>query len=78
MKGRKEVIDILNEALKHELRRQAGLAIAACSTAWGSPSSPRRGARRPSRKQRADKLVVRIVFLEGLPIPQSIAPLMIG
>ena len=80
MQGNKQVIDILNESLKHELGaiNQHWLHYRMLDN-WGYTKL---GAR--SRKEsieemhHADKLVDRILFLEGHPNLQHVAPLMIG
>jgi bacterioferritin len=80
MKGNKEVIDILNEALKHELGaiNQYWLHYRMLAN-WGFTRLARKErAESIEEMQHADKLVDRIIFLEGLPNLQHIAPLMIG
>jgi bacterioferritin len=80
MKGKKEVIDVLNEALKHELGavNQYWLHYRMLDN-WGFTKLAKK-ARKESieEMQHADKLVARIIFLEGLPNLQYIAPLLIG
>jgi bacterioferritin len=80
MKGKKEVIDILNEALKHELGavNQYWLHYRMLDN-WGFTKLAKKERKESIEEmQHADKLVVRIIFLEGLPNLQYIAPLMIG
>jgi len=80
MKGRKEVIDILNDALKHELGavNQYWLHYRMLDN-WGFTKLATKERKESIEEmQHADKLVVRILFLEGLPNLQYIAPLMIG
>ncbi|HJZ43524.1 MAG TPA: bacterioferritin [Hyphomicrobiaceae bacterium] len=80
MKGKKEVIDILNEALKHELGavNQYWLHYRMLDN-WGFTRLAKKERKESIEEmQHADKLVDRIIFLEGLPNMQYIAPLMIG
>ena len=80
MQGKKEVIDILNEALKHELGavNQYWLHYRMLEN-WGFTKLARKERKESIEEmQHADKLVARIIFLEGLPNLQYIAPLMIG
>jgi bacterioferritin len=80
MKGSKEVIDILNEALKHELGaiNQYWLHYRMLAN-WGFTRLAKKERKESIEEmEHADKLVDRIIFLEGLPNMQYIAPLMIG
>jgi bacterioferritin len=80
MKGKKEVIDILNEALKLELGavNQYWLHYRLLEN-WGyTKLAKKERAESIEEMQHADKLVVRIIFLEGFPNLQYVAPLMIG
>ena len=80
MKGNKDVIDILNEALKHELGaiNQYWLHYRMLEN-WGFTKLAKKERQESIEEmQYADKLVARIIFLEGLPNLQVIAPLMIG
>jgi len=80
MKGKKEVIDILNDALKHELGavNQYWLHYRLLEN-WGfTKLAKKERAESMEEMQHADKIVVRIIFLEGFPNLQHIAPLMIG
>ena len=80
MQGNKQVIDILNESLKHELGaiNQYWLHYRMLDN-WGYTKLGAR-ARKESIEEmhHADKLVDRILFLEGHPNLQHVAPLMIG
>ena len=80
MQGKKDVIDILNEALKHELGavNQYWLHYRMLDN-WGFTRLAKKERKELIEEmQHADKLVDRIIFLEGLPNLQCIAPLMIG
>ena len=80
MKGKKEVIDILNEALKLELGavNQYWVHYRMLDN-WGfTKLAKKERAESIEEMQHADKLVARIIFLEGLPNMQHIDPLMIG
>ncbi len=80
MKGKKEVIDILNEALKLELGaiNQYWLHYRLLDD-WGfTRLAKKERAESIEEMEHADKLVSRIIFLEGLPNLQHVAPLMIG
>ncbi len=80
MKGDKEVIDILNEALKLELGavNQYWLHYRLVED-WGFTRLAKKEREESIEEMHhADRLVDRIIFLEGLPNMQHIAPLMIG
>ena len=80
MKGKREVIDILNEALKLELGavNQYWLHYRMLEN-WGfTKLAKKERAESIEEMHHADKLVHRIIFLEGLPNLQHVAPLMIG
>jgi bacterioferritin len=80
MKGNQEVIDILNEALKHELGavNQYWLHYRMTEN-WGYTRLAKKERKESIEEmEHADKLVARIIFLEGLPNLQYVAPLMIG
>ncbi|MDX2204003.1 MAG: bacterioferritin [Hyphomicrobiaceae bacterium] len=80
MKGKREVIDALNEALKLELGaiNQYWLHYRMLDD-WGfTKLAKKERAESIEEMEHADKLVSRIIFLEGLPNMQTIAPLMIG
>ena len=80
MKGKKPVIDVLNEALMHELGavNQYWLHYRMLEN-WGFTRLAGKERQESIEEMRhADKLVARIIFLEGLPNMQQIAPLMIG
>jgi bacterioferritin len=80
MKGNKEVIDALNYALKLELGavNQYWLHYRRLDN-WGfTKLAKKERAESIVEMQHADKLIDRIIFLEGFPKMQEIAPLMIG
>ncbi len=80
MKGDKEVIEHLNEALKLELGavNQYWLHYRLLAD-WGyTKLAKKERAESLEEMQHADKLIDRIVFLEGHPNLQHVAPLMIG
>ena len=80
MKGKREVIDVLNEALKLELGavNQYWLHYRMLEN-WGfTKLAKKERAESIEEMHHADKLVTRIIFLEGLPNLQHVAPLMIG
>ena len=80
MKGKKPVIDILNEALKLELGaiNQYWLHYRLLDD-WGfTKLAKKERAESIEEMAHADKLVTRIIFLEGHPNLQHVAPLMIG
>jgi bacterioferritin len=80
MKGNKEVIEALNEALKLELGaiNQYWLHYRRCDD-WGFTKLAKKEREESIEEMvHADKIVTRILFLEGFPKMQEIAPLMIG
>jgi bacterioferritin len=80
MKGKKEVIDALNEALKLELGaiNQYWLHYRMLEN-WGfTRLAKKERAESIEEMHHADKLVDRIIFLDGHPNLQHVAPLMIG
>ena len=80
MQGKKAVIDVLNEALMHELGavNQYWLHYRTLEN-WGFTRLAKKERKESIEEmQHADRLVARIIFLEGLPNMQQIAPLMIG
>ncbi len=80
MKGDSEVIDILNEALKHELGavNQYWLHYRLLDD-WGFKRLAKKEREESIEEmEHADKLVERIIFLEGHPNLQHVAPLRIG
>ncbi len=80
MKGKKEVIDILNEGLFHELAavNQFWLHYRMLEN-WGYTLLAKKEHEESIEEmEHADKLVDRIIFLEGLPNLQTLAPLRIG
>jgi bacterioferritin len=80
MKGNKEVIDALNQALKLELGavNQYWLHYRRLDD-WGfTKLAKKERAESMEEMNHADKLITRIIFLEGFPKMQEIAPLIIG
>jgi bacterioferritin len=80
MKGDKEIIERLNEALFLELGavNQYWLHYRLLED-WGFMNlAKKERAESIEEMQHADKLVARIIFLEGHPNLQSVAPLRIG
>ncbi len=80
MKGNKKIIDRLNEALKLELGavNQYWLHYRMLAN-WGyTKLAKKERAESIEEMHHADKLIDRIIFLEGLPNLQHVAPLMIG
>lgn len=80
MKGDKEVIEALNEALKLELGavNQYWLHYRLLAN-WGyAKLAKKERAESVEEMHHADKLIDRIIFLEGHPNLQHVAPLMIG
>jgi bacterioferritin len=80
MKGDKDVIEILNKSLRHELAaiNQYWLHYRLLAN-WGYGKLAKK-AREESIEEmtHADRLVDRIIFLDGHPNMQKIDPLMIG
>ena len=80
MKGNKKVIECLNEALSHELGavNQYWLHYRLLDD-WGIAALAKKEREESIEEmQHADKLVERIIFLEGHPNLQTIPPLRIG
>jgi bacterioferritin len=80
MKGNQEVIDILNEALKHELGaiNQYWLHYRMCDN-WGFTRLGKKEREEAMEEmEHADKLVARILSLEGAPNLQYVGPIMTG
>ena len=80
MKGNPRVIEYLNKALTHELTavNQYWLHCRLLDD-WGFTRLAKKEREESIEEmQHADKLVTRIIFLEGFPNMQHIDPLMIG
>ena len=80
MKGSPRVIDYLNKALTHELTavNQYWLHYRLLDD-WGYQKLGKKEREESIEEmQHADKLVTRIIFLEGFPNMQKLDPLMIG
>ncbi len=80
LKGDKEVIDALNEALKLELGavNQYWLHYRLLEDWRYTKLAKKERAESIEEMQHADKIVERIIFLEGHPNLQHVSPLMIG
>ena len=80
MKGNIQVIEVLNESLKHELGavNQYWLHYRLLHN-WGfTKLAAKERAESIEEMEHADKLIDRIIFLEGHPNLQEVAPLRIG
>ena len=80
MKGSAKVIEILNEALKHELGavNQYWLHYRLLDD-WGYTKLAKKEREESAEEmQHADGIIERIIFLEGHPNLQTVAPLRIG
>jgi bacterioferritin len=80
MQGHKEVIEILNESLKHELGavNQYWLHYRLLAN-WGFTKLAKKEREESIEEMHhADKIIDRIIFLEGHPNLQHVAPLRIG
>jgi bacterioferritin len=80
MNGNKQVIEILNESLKHELGaiNQYWLHYRMLHN-WGYTKIAEKERKESLDEMRhADKIIDRILFLDGYPNLQHVAPLMIG
>ncbi|MEP3275983.1 MAG: bacterioferritin [Stappiaceae bacterium] len=80
MKGEPEVIDYLNKSLRHELTavNQYWLHYRLTED-WGLTKFAKKEREESIEEmQHADKLIERIIFLEGHPNLQSLDPLRIG
>ena len=80
MKGDPKVIDYLNQSLRHELTavNQYWLHYRLIED-WGyAKLAKKERAESIEEMQHADKLVERIIFLEGFPNMQQLNPLRIG
>ena len=80
MKGDPGVVECLNKALRHELTavNQYWLHYRLLDN-WGYRALAKQWRKESIEEmQHADKLVTRIIFLEGFPNLQHIDPLMIG
>ena len=80
MKGKKEVVEALNDALKHELGaiNQYWLHYRLLHN-WGFTKLAAKERKESIEEmEHADKLIDRIIFLDGHPNLQHVAPLRIG
>ena len=80
MKGDKKVLDFLNQALKHELTAvsQYWLHYRLVDD-WGFTKLAKHEREESIEEmQHADRLIQRIIFLEGHPNLQTLNPLLIG
>jgi len=80
MKGDKKVIEYLNTALKHELTAVSQFWLHyRLQNDWGvTKLAKKMRAESIEEMEHADKLIDRIIFLEGMPNLQSLNPLKIG
>lgn len=80
MKGDAKVIDYLNRALRMELTAVSQYWLHyRLQEDWGYGKMARKSREESIEEMRhADKLIARIIFLEGHPNLQSVAPLRIG
>ena len=80
MKGDKKVIEYLNVALKHELTAVSQFWLHyRLQNDWGvTKLSKKMREESIEEMEHADKLIDRIIFLEGMPNLQSLNPLRIG
>lgn len=80
MKGKKDVLEVLNEALRHEMTavNQYWLHYRMLDD-WGFTLLAKKEREESIEEMHhVDTLVTRIIFLEGLPNMQTLAPLRIG
>ena len=80
MKGDKKVIDVLNRALRHELTAVSQYWLHyRLQEDWGyGHLADKSRAESIEEMQHADRLIARIIFLEGHPNLQKLDPLRIG
>jgi len=80
MKGNEKVVEYLNEALKHELTASSQYWLHhRLLDDWGFQKlAGKWRAESIEEMEHADALIVRIIFLEGHPNLQHLAPLRIG
>ena len=80
MKGDPRVIELLNDALRHELTAASQFWLHYRLLAnWGFGAMAKKWRRESIEEmEHADTLIDRIIFLEGAPNLQKLDPLMIG
>lgn len=80
MKGDKKVIEYLNKALRHELTAVSQYWLHyRLQDDWGLGSMAKKSREESIEEmEHADKLIERIIFLEGHPNLQKLDPLRIG
>ncbi|MES0827061.1 bacterioferritin [Ruegeria sp. SCP11] len=80
MKGDKKVLDYLNKALRHELTAVSQYWLHyRLQDDWGLGSMAKKSREESIEEmEHADKLIERIIFLEGHPNLQKLDPLKIG